>query len=42
MKVSYDGDDVCSGDGVRWRVHYTRVVDEDEEMADEDANREMR
>merc|ERR1719217_1245542 len=25
------------GDGVRWRVHYTRVIDEDEELpADED------
>merc|ERR1719493_344850 len=22
------------GDGVRWRVHYTRVIDEDEELAD--------
>lgn len=27
------------GDGVRWRVHYTRVIDEDEELpADEAAN----
>mmetsp|Transcript_2563 Transcript_2563/g.5926 ORF Transcript_2563/g.5926 Transcript_2563/m.5926 type:complete len:313 (-) Transcript_2563:183-1121(-) len=27
------------GDGVRWRVHYTRVIDEDEELpADEDGN----
>merc|ERR1719378_1853988 len=25
------------GDGVRWRVHYTRVIDEDEELpADDD------
>mmetsp|Transcript_118829 Transcript_118829/g.236739 ORF Transcript_118829/g.236739 Transcript_118829/m.236739 type:complete len:295 (-) Transcript_118829:163-1047(-) len=29
-----------SGDGVRWRVHYTRVIDEDEELpADEDQRR---
>jgi len=28
------------GDGVRWRVHYTRVIDEDEELpADEDQRR---
>jgi len=27
------------GDGVRWRVHYTRVVDEDEELNDDDQNR---
>lgn len=26
------------GDGVRWRVHYTRVIDEDEELPAEDAN----
>ncbi|CAD7964589.1 unnamed protein product [Amoebophrya sp. A25] len=25
------------GDGVRWRVHYTRVVDEDEELNEEEA-----
>jgi len=24
------------GDGVRWRVHYTRIIDEDEEMPNED------
>merc|ERR1719163_2559565 len=23
------------GDGVRWRVHYTRVIDEDEELPNE-------
>ena len=27
------------GDGVRWRVHYTRVVDDDEEMPAEDDRR---
>merc|ERR1719235_779431 len=31
------------GDGVRWRVHYTRVIDEDEELpADEDGGASQR
>ena len=25
------------GDGVKWRVHYTRVIDEDEEMPAQDS-----
>merc|ERR1719311_1936649 len=26
------------GDGVRWRVHYTRVIDEDEELPADEGN----
>lgn len=30
------------GDGVRWRVHYTRVIDEDEDLPPEDDGRFLR
>lgn len=31
-----------AGDGVRWRVHYSNVVDEDEELPHDDRHQNMR